>query len=241
MVSKISVRTANRDEVAILVADGVLDSSTYRGLRDHIVKAALDEPRAVMVDISGLRVPAASTYAVFTSARWQVSRWPNVPVLLVCGHSAGREMCAATASPAMCRCTTALTPRWRCSTGAPIGCASAAPRNWMRHIRRRVGDRLAVGLGQGDMIRAATVIATELVDKVVAHTDSEPVLRVETDGATVTIAMSDHGAALPALIETTYDTFRLSGLRVIAALADAWGCVESIDGKTVWATMWTSN
>jgi hypothetical protein len=95
--------------------------------------------------------------------------------------------------------------------------------------------------GQGDMIRAATVIATELVDKVVAHTDSEPVLRVETDGATVTIAVSDHGAALPALIETTYDTFRLSGLRVIAALADAWGCVESIDGKTVWATMWTSN
>ena len=88
--------------------------------------------------------------------------------------------------------------------------------------------------GYGDKIRAAHVIASELVSNVVDHTDSEPVLRVETDGA----AVADRGTGLPALIETSYDRFWL-GLHLVAALADAWGFVPSLDGKTVWATMFS--
>jgi len=75
----------------------------------------------------------------------------------------------------------------------------------------------------------------------VAHTDSAPVLRVETEGAAITIAVSDHSRHPPALIETTSETFRLSGLHVVAALADAWGYVPTMEGKTVWATIISPN
>lgn len=73
---------------------GVLDSSTYRTLRDEIIKAALDEPAAVVVDISDLEVPTESALAVFTSARWHVGSWPEVPIMLVCRTIAGRSAVA---------------------------------------------------------------------------------------------------------------------------------------------------
>ena len=69
----------------------MLDTTTYRSLRDHIIKAALEEPAVVIIDVSYLLVPAESAWAVFTSARWHVGRWPDVPIMLVCEHSAGRS------------------------------------------------------------------------------------------------------------------------------------------------------
>lgn len=39
----------------------------------------------------------------------------------------------------------------------------------------------------------------------------------------------------------TSDTARLSGLHVVAALADAWGYLPSVEGKTVWATIISPN
>jgi hypothetical protein len=79
----------------LLVTEGVLDSRTYRQLRDVIIKAALDVPAAVLVDVSGLVVPASSAWSVFTSARWHVSVWPDVPILLICADAAGRAAITA--------------------------------------------------------------------------------------------------------------------------------------------------
>ena len=75
----------------VLAIDGVLDSTTYLTVRDRIIKAALEEPPAVIVDVTALKVPAASAWSVFTSARWHVSRWPDIPIALVCAHEAGRN------------------------------------------------------------------------------------------------------------------------------------------------------
>ena len=74
-----------------------------------------------------------------------------------------------------------------------------------------------------DTIRPAQVIASELVNNVLAHTASVPVLQVETDGAAITIAVSDHSRRPPTLIELASAPFRLSGLHVVSALADARG------------------
>ena len=79
---------------AVLTPHGVLDSSTYRSLRDRIIKAALEEPHAVIVDVTDLVVPAESAWVVFTSARWHVGTWPEVPIMLVCEHPAGRSAIA---------------------------------------------------------------------------------------------------------------------------------------------------
>jgi hypothetical protein len=236
------VREVHRDGVAVLIVDGVLDSGTYLGLRDRIVKAALDGPTAVVVNISALRVPAPSAYAVFTSARWQVSRWPDVPVLLVCGHPTGREALRRQG-------VTRYVP-----VHDRLGDAIAAIGDLDAESRRRRCVELVRGpesvprardlvtewlwdWGHSDKISPARIIAAELVKNVNAHTDSAAVLRVEANGSSVTVAVSDCCGRLATRIESTYETFKLSGLHVVAALATVWGCTPSSDGKTVWATI----
>jgi hypothetical protein len=91
--------------------------------------------------------------------------------------------------------------------------------------------------GQGDMIPTAKVITTEFVMNVFAHTDSVPMLAVETRDDSITITVSDRSSTAPARIERDPDDFRMSGLHMVAALSDTWGWAPSVDGKTVWATI----
>jgi hypothetical protein len=243
--SKLNVRQAARDGATVLLADGVLDSTTYLQLRDTIIKAALDEPLAVVVNTSALRVPAASAYAVLTSARWQVSRWPDVPVLVVCGHAPGR---AALRRQGIDR----WVPVHESLDSAVAGLGDLAHR--MRRMRRRRRAELHTGAasaryarelvtewlwdwGQGDKIPTAKVVTTELVMNVFAHTDSVPMLSVESRDDSITITVSDRSSTAPARIERDPDDIRMSGLQMVAALSDAWGWAPSIDGKTVWATI----
>ena len=241
-VSKLLMREAVRDGVTILIVDGVLDATTYLRLRNRIINAALDEPAAVVVNISALRVPTPSAYSAFTSARWHVSRWPDVPVLLVCGHATGRAALHREGVtrwvPVYDRLDAALDAfddigvrsrlRKRVELLPELDCVRLA---------RELITEWLWNWGHGDKIKVANVIAAELVENVYAHTDSVAVLRVEAEGRAVTIAVSDHSDQLATRTESTHETFRLSGLHVVAALADAWGCVPSTDGKTVWATL----
>ena len=68
-------------------------------IRDTVIKAALDEPRAVIVDVNRLSAPSASAWTVFTSARWHVSVWPDVPILLVCAQPKVRRAITAGGVP----------------------------------------------------------------------------------------------------------------------------------------------
>ncbi|PRC50030.1 sulfate transporter, partial [Mycobacterium sp. ITM-2017-0098] len=72
----------------------MLDSRTYRTVRDRVIKAALDQPDSVIVDVTALSAPAESAWAVFTSARWHLTTWPEVPIALVCEHADGRRVLA---------------------------------------------------------------------------------------------------------------------------------------------------
>src|SRR5437588_11501453 len=93
-VSGLTIASSALGSCAVLTPHGLLDSSTYLSLRDRIIKAALEEPEAVIIDVADLCVPAESAWAVFTSARWHVDIWPEVPIMLVCAHLAGRSAIA---------------------------------------------------------------------------------------------------------------------------------------------------
>ena len=92
--SALTVTVDTVNEFTVLTAKGTLDTSTYGTLRDRILNAALEEPTAVIVDVTHLDVPAESAWVVFTSARWHVGRWPEVPITMVCEHAAGRSAIA---------------------------------------------------------------------------------------------------------------------------------------------------
>jgi anti-anti-sigma factor len=236
-----------RQGVPILVADGVLDSSTYRSVRDAIIKAALDEPRAVIVDVNHLSVPSASAWSVFTSARWHVSVWPDVPILLVCARP---EVRRTITSSGVSRYVAVYPDR---------ELALNALRGQPLPVRRRARSelpvtRVGVGLARAmvtdwltrwdkrELIPVAATVATVFVENVLDHTDSAPALIVELNRDTVTVAVEDGSDHLPSRHEDAdRGTEIVSGLAIISALCRAWGATPTSSGKTVWALVGCEN
>lgn len=231
----------------VLTSCGLLDSRTYRPLRDRIIKAALDEPSAVIVDVTNLQVPAESAWAVFTSARWHVERWPEIPIMLVCEHRDGRSVIARNGItryvpvyPTVRAAIEALghpSPqriRRRARAFLPIGLASLVR-------TRELVDEWLTAWSQEELIPVAKVIATALVENAVAHADSEPSLRLESDGSAVTIAVEDRSHTPAGVRENSGSRGPPTGLRIVSTLCRAWGNAPTPSGKTVWAVIGPEN
>lgn len=230
----------------LLTADGVLDSSTYLQLRDTIVKAALDEPQAVLIDINNLDVPASSAWTVFTSARWLVDTWPAIPIHLVCGHADRRTSIAnngvtryvrvhSTVGAALGTLSAATRAKSRARTELPAALAS------LRVAREFVAQRLAEWSFE-DLVPVATVIVNVFVENVLQHTGCGPVLLLETDGKAVTLSVQDDS---PASAVRHEDPCRggkqIAGLAIVASVCRAWGSAPTPSGKAVWALIGPEN
>lgn len=245
--SRLRISSETLADTTVLCLAGRLDEGTYRQIRDSIITAALSGVRAVIVDVDHLEVPTESAWAVFASARWHVTRWPEVPIFLACSALAGRRAIARTgvsryvpvyASREAALQALAAAPlqrhRRRVRAELPAGPASLA------YARKLVADTLTAW-SQRELIAVAKVIVTTLVENVLAHTDSEPAVRLETDGITVTVAVEDHDPTLPTLTEGRELAAGPSGLRTFAKLVRAWGTAPSPTGKTVWAVLGPEN
>jgi hypothetical protein len=243
----IRVDVQRRDEALVLTVGGVLHDATYRLLRDAVIEAAVDEPRAVIVDVNDLFVPSGSAWSVFSSARWHVKIWPGVPILLVCADAERRLGISlhnvAQYVPVHPTCESALD--------------SAADRSFHGRRRARIqlpADSVSVGLArssvtdwltawaQRDLVPVACTVATIFIENVLAHTDSAPVLIVESHQDTVAVAVED-GSHLAAVLHEDADrgAQTVSGLAIVSALCRAWGSTPTSSGKIVWALMGGEN
>jgi anti-anti-sigma factor len=245
--SAVRIGAAPQHDVPILVMDGVLDTSTYRSVRDGVIKAALDEPRAVIVDVNRLSVPSASAWTVFTSARWHVSTWPDVPILLVCAQPQVRR--AITAGG-----VTRYVPVYPTRELA-LDAIRARSLPLRRRVRSELpATRVGVGLAraivtdwltrwdEGDLIPVVATVATVFVENVLDHTDSAPVLIVESYQDSVSVAVEDCSEHLPGRHEDAYRGAEIvSGLAIVSALCRAWGALPTSSGKTVWAMVGHEN
>jgi len=246
--STLNIATEAVDATAVLMTlSGTLDSVTYRSLRDGIIKAALEEPKPVIVDVTHLYVPAESALVVFTSARWYVAQWPEVPILLVCEHPAGRSALARNGvsrylavhpdvRTAIEAASTARTPPLRRRVRADL----PAQLGSLRRARELVAEWLTAW-SQPELIGVTKVVVTTFVENVLQHTDSAPGVRLESDGSTVTVAVEDasHVQAGPREEPKPYAT--PSGLHIVSALCRAWGNAPTSTGKTVWAVIGPEN
>ncbi|WP_419538351.1 STAS domain-containing protein [Mycobacterium colombiense] len=243
----VRIRAESHEDVPTLVVEGVLDSSTYRTVRDAVIKAAIDEPRAVIVDTNRLHAPSASAWAVFTSARWHCSVWPDVPILLVCAEPrVQREIDKAG--------VTRYVP-----VHSTREFALDAVRGQALQVRRRARTELARNISSLDIARtviadwltqwdvpdaipAAATVATVFVENVLDHTESAPALIVESYQDSVTVAVEDGSSHLPGRHE---DADRgadiVSGLAIVSALCRAWGATPTSSGKTVWGSVGREN
>ena len=240
------IDTSFEADRVVLRMGGVLDATTYHAARDAIVKCALDDPEFIVVDVSALEVPSPSAWSVFTSARWLIKQWPDVPLALVCGHAQGRRAIARNG-----------IIRYIPLHGS-VAAAAEGQRDRVTAPRRRVRQSWAaapsaVPLAQsfvchwlqawslGTYQATASVVATTLVGNVLQHTTSDPNLRLETDGVTVTVAVTDGSVAVAGIREFDAARQAVTELGIVAALTRVWGNTPLADGKVVWAVIGPEN
>jgi anti-anti-sigma factor len=242
--SPLDITSVEVDGASVLTVAGVLDSSTYAPLRNAIVKAAIDEPAAVVVDVSALSVPRESALAVFTSAHWHVNEWRDVPLALVCSHAAGRETLRHNG---ITRYLPVHASLWQ---ALDVPRASESRRRARAELPglttsvRRAQQLVAQWLDRwsmADFAPAAATIATVFVENAVDHSGGDTVLRVESDGRTVTVAVDDTGGTPAAYHEDGGADARVRGLEFVRVLCRAWGSAPTDTGKTVWAVIGPEN
>jgi anti-anti-sigma regulatory factor len=246
-VSELAVSSRTADPDCLLTVEGVLDTTTYLKLRDSIIKVALDEPRAVLVDVNGLDVPSSSAWSVFTSARWHVSTWPDIPVVLISGRAEHQSTIARTGVtryvPAHTSVDAALATLSDDRRGARRRIRAELPATLasLRAARALVADCLSAW-SQAELTPVAMVIVNVFVENVLQHTVSQPVVVVESGGTSVSISVRDDNVA-PAVRHE--DPYRggdpVSGLAIVASVCRAWGSMPTSSGKAVWAVVGPEN
>ncbi|ABL06413.1 STAS domain-containing protein [Mycobacterium ulcerans] len=242
----LAIDTRSEDSLVVLSVEGAIDSTNCAALRDAIIKATLDEPSAVVVNVSALQVPDEASWSIFVSARWQVDTPQHVPILLVCASRAGRELITRTGvtrfMPVYPTEKRAIKAVGRLARRKVRYAQVQLPANLgsLRESRKLVREWLTSWSKPG-LIPVALVIVNVFVENVLEHTGSDPVIKVQCDGTAATIAVSD-GSNAPAIrLQTPPKGIDVSGLAIVEALCRAWGSTPTATGKTVWAIIGPEN
>ena len=228
-----------RAGVHVLELCGVLDASTYKEIRDSVIKAAVDAAAPVVIDVNALEVADDHAWSVFTSARWHVKQWPEVPLALVCADpdvhrrlvrlSVARyvpiygDVASAAASIGIGACRYRRRARER--FGPHVFSVNTALAFVHEHLQAwSLRDRFAV---------ASTVTAVFAENALNYASDGFDV-RIEAAGKDLVIAVSDASQTL-AVRRERLPGGSLRGLDIVSALCPRWGNTPTSAGKTVWA------
>lgn len=239
--SFLDVRTTTRDDCFLARPVGTLDGTTYRWLRDQLVKLAMEEPKALIVDLVELHIDRETMLTAFSAAWMRVSTWPGVPILLVAGTEPQRSLlrgaisrhtpCYATVAEALAAADN--PPPWRRASVAleATPTSNRVARAFVRHTCQQWNVGVATTID-------AVVVATELMDNVALHAGTGSEIRLEMRDRWLTVAVRD-GSPHPAVLrERLGGDQRGNGLRIVAGLARTWGCSPRLGGgKVVWAVL----
>lgn len=230
-----------RAESTVVRLTGALTLASYRELRDSVLKLATDASESVIADIRCLDVGDGSLMGVFAVIAGRIGEWPRLPFAVVTDRP---DHLVHLAQLAVSRADQVVPVH----AGVP-----AAERARDRRPRRRARQLLVPSPDASATARAfisrmcrqwtvtgdvddVLLVATELVENVIVHTDSNPRLRLELCPDAFTVSVADDDARRPVLRERPKEGGL--GLRMVAQTAHTWGCSQSWSGgKVVWAVL----
>jgi anti-anti-sigma factor len=244
--SSLAVASRTEESVIVLTVDGALDAGNSAALLDSIAKATRRRPSAVIVDVTALRVPEESAWSVFLGARWQNDGRPDVPLLLVCANRSAREAIVrsgvARLLPVYASGKTAMKAVARLARNKVRRAKAELPAHLssLRESRQLVREWFTAW-SQPVLIPVALVVVNVFIENVLEHTGSQPLMMIECDGQTATIAVSDTSSTLARRLPSPAKGIDVSGLAIVAALSRDWGSTATASGKTVWAIIGPEN
>lgn len=241
MKDSTEIEVAQGEQAGCVIArlTGRLDSLNYLRTRDQLIKLAMAEPRAVVVDVDGLEVPSEPLLTVFSAAWMKVSQWPSVPILVVATDVSRWKWlnrCAFSRFAPVFRDideavdSLGVTPmRRRATIELPAEPASAV-------LARQFVREVCAEWPVEPEIEKVVCVASELVENTVRHAGTPMQLRLDLRDRLLTVAVRD-GSPHQAVIRQSPSGMPTGlGLHLVSHLSKTWGCTpDSRGGKVVWA------
>ncbi len=234
----------SRLPVAAVSLFGTLDRSSAPRMTICLRDALAEEPTVLLLDVEHLVVAAPSVFDQLLRLVDDTRVWPGTRIEL-CGPSAdiaglippgaalGVQPSVAAGTEAAHRVP--VPPRQSLAL-RPEASAPATAREFARQVCTEWGiDRIAT---------LAELITSELVTNAVVHarTNADVTIKLVDDTLSVAVRDADPRPMFrpteSGIDQVTTEHGR--GLLLLDAMADAWGCHPTGDGKIVWATIGVS-
>jgi len=237
----ITIETAELAGVVVATPVGRLELTSYPSLRDGLLKLAVDEPLALVVRLDErFEVPSAAMLSVFTTVWTRISRWPDIPLVLITDDDHLEELRTSGIARSM-PTTRTLAEALRAVEQPPerrirrvaLPCSPTAP------LLARAAVREVCGQWELPRISDdAVLVVSELVENAVRHGRSASTLRIELRPHGLRLAVRDDDPAPPVLESPEWNMPGHRGVQLVDRISVAWGCVPSFDGgKIVWAVL----
>lgn len=221
---------------------GGLDLSTVSRVKAALFKCLAEQPDALLVDVSALRIADELALTVFTTVVRQAAMWPGTPVLFCAPSPATAAMFAAAyrrlplyatvqAARDQVRDNRLVLP-WLTDELLPMTGAARQGRN--------VATEACVRWSLPHLVGPASLVAGELVTNAVVHAGTMMTLRLSLSRRYLHMAVRDGSSAEPVLgPDPAPDALAGRGLHLVDAVAASWGFLPTDGGKVVWATLAT--
>lgn len=223
------------------VLSGELGLADGTPVRESLLKCLAEQPDALLVDLSGLRVVQPLALALFSVVLRQAASWPGTPILLCAPTAETRALLSSRAEPQL--------PIFASRDAALAHLHDTRPR--MPYVSedllpvggssRHARDIATAACAQWDLpglIAPASLIVTELVANVVDHAHTMMTLRLSLRPHHLNLAVRDGSHDPPVATPPDHPEAKQGrGLLLVNELAYRWGHLPSHHGKVVWASL----
>jgi hypothetical protein len=226
---------------AIARVVGVLDVNGATAVRTALIKCLAEQPEAVLVDLSEMRLGNPSALSIFLAVARQAERWPAVPMMLCAPQTEAAELLRLrlidSRMPVLPSLADAVRSL-RLGPAVPSVSEDLLPVVGAGRRAREIATEVCFQWELPGLVGPACTVVTELVNNVVAHAHTMMNLRLSLRERCLHIAVRDGSPDEPVLRrEVSLTSLTGRGQALVDAVCPRWGSLPTEDGKVVWAVL----
>ncbi|MGX6605873.1 anti-anti-sigma factor [Micromonosporaceae bacterium Da 78-11] len=215
---------------------GVLDAATAPVVRSALLSVLAGQPEAVVADVTDLRVVEPRAVDVLADVRRETADWPAAHLVLC--DAGDSDVWSGVGWPVWTHSADAFAELGEPEVGRRLTRTLDPVVGAARRTRELITEACS-SWERPDLAGPACIVATELVNNVVAHAHTEMIVLLAAHGAGMSVAVRDQSPVVPSFTgdapaPTVYGG---RGMLLIDSMASRWGHLALDDGKVVWALL----
>jgi len=215
---------------------GVLDASTAATVRSVLLDVLAGQPQAVVVDVAELEPDGPGAISVLRDLRRETTDWPAAHLVLCSSHDRDRWQDAGW--PVRPDSADAFAELGKPDENGRLSVELEPQVGAARQTRELITE--ACGRwDRPDLAGPACIVATEMVNNVVAHARTPMVVLLAARDAGMSVAVRDSSPVVPTYTggPVSPTAYGGRGMLLIDSVATRWGSLALPGGKVVWAML----